>query len=303
MKAVSEVFAAQDALATHRQLEDVGVTRSLRRQRLESGEWERISDTVVGISGAPVTWRRQVRAAWLDAGDDTAVSHCTAARMFAFDGFEREAGLHVTVCGGRHRTTLPGVRLHRSELLDEASRIWIDGIAVVSKPIALLQVASTHPADSVARALDGLMRDGASPQWIEQVVTSWRRRGVRGPSTVLSLLHDRVGGELPRSWFQRLAKRVLASHNVRMVDEHPVRDPVTGKKLAELDLAIPDFRIGVECQSWEWHSSPGARARDAARKRRLRLLGWELVELWWTDLYRIDGVLSEVQYLIDQRRP
>jgi very-short-patch-repair endonuclease len=84
------------------------------------------------------------------------------------------------------------------------------------------------------------------------------------------------------------------------MDEHAVRDPVTGRLLAELDLADPVLRIGVECQSW-WHGSPGATARDAARKRRLRLLGWELVELWWTDLTRIDEVVKEVEYLIDQR--
>ena len=71
--------------------------------------------------------------------------------------------------------------------------------------------------------------------------------------------------------------------------------------LAELDLAIPECKIGVECQSWRWHASPAAKARDSARKRRLRLLGWELVEVWWTDLGRMDELAAELMMLIDAR--
>ena len=60
--------------------------------------------------------------------------------------------------------------------------------------------------------------------------------------------------------------------------------------------------IAVECQSWEWHSTPSAQVRDARRKRRLRLLGWEIVDVWYADLDRIDGVVEELVYLIDRRR-
>jgi len=50
---------------------------------------------------------------------------------------------------------------------------------------------------------------------------------------------------------------------IQSVDEHPVHQG--GRLLAELDLAIPELKIGVECQSWEWHSTPAAQRRDAAR--------------------------------------
>ena len=71
--------------------------------------------------------------------------------------------------------------------------------------------------------------------------------------------------------------------------------------IARLDLALPDLFIGVECQSWRWHATPTARADDARRRRRLRALGWEIVEVWWTDLDRLDEVLDELVTLIDQR--
>ena len=38
------------------------------------------------------------------------------------------------------------------------------------------------------------------------------------------LLDERDGRRLPRSWFQRLAKKVLERSGIRLVDEHPVHD-------------------------------------------------------------------------------
>jgi hypothetical protein len=302
METVGQLFAMQDGVATIEQLELAGVREGLRRSRLASGEWEKVSRQVIGLTGAPRTWRRLVRAAWLSAGPDCAISHCTAGRLHSFDGYGRRVELHVTVCGNAHRTSMPGVKVHRSDLLDERSCVRIDGILVVNKPVALVQIAGTDGRDACAKALDSVLRDGGPPVWIERVVSSWTHRGVKGASTVERLLYERIGQRLPRSWYQRLAKKVLKARNVTLVDEFPVKDPVTGRDLAQLDLADPTLQIGVECQSWEWHGSPSAQARDDARKRRLRLLGWEIVDLWWTDLTHIDDVLAELVYLIDQRR-
>lgn len=147
-----------------------------------------------------------------------------------------------------------------------------------------------------------MLRSGDSPTWIRSVAERWKGHGVAGPPTVLALLDERVDGRLPRSWFQRLAKRALQARGLVLVDEYPV-EASDGRLLAELDLAIPELRIGVECQSWRWHSTPTARAADASRKRRLRLLGWELVEVWWSDLHRLDEVMEELLLLIERRTP
>ena len=88
---------------------------------------------------------------------------------------------------------------------------------------------------------------------------------------------------LPRSWFQRIAGRILAAAGIRLVDEYPVRDR-RGILLAELDLADPVRKVGVECQSWRWHATPAAQHHDARRRGMLRQLGWEIVDVWWSDL-------------------
>jgi hypothetical protein len=170
----------------------------------------------------------------------------------------------------------------------------------VSRPVALLQIARVLGRESAAKALDGMLRTGDSPIWIRQVAREWQGLGTSGPPTVIALLDERVDGRLPRSWFQRLANRMLTVRGLVLVDEFPVR-ATDGRPLAELDLAIPHLQIGVECQSWQWHSTPSARAADARRKRRLRLLGWEIVEVWWSDLDRIGEVVAELAYLVDRR--
>jgi hypothetical protein len=117
---------------------------------------------------------------------------------------------------------------------------------------------------------------------------------------LIRALDERVDKTLPRSWFQRLASRVLADVGIATVDEYAIHD---GRSLlAELDLAIPELQIGIECQSWTWHSTPDAQRRDAARKRSLRRLGWEILDLWWSDLDRMDDILSTLLVAIADRQ-
>lgn len=302
MDDVSKIFADQDGLATIAQLHAAGVTDGLRRQRLSTGEWERFDSSLFGIAGTPSTWRRQARAALLSVSmTNAALSHSTAARLHGFDGFAKDEDIHVTVAGSGHHNVLAGYTVHRSTLLTVEACVEVHGMRVVSKPIALVQIAGTHGRDATRKALDGMLRAGDSIRWIETTVNSWRHRGVKGPALVLELLSE-TELRLPRSFFQRLARRALARTGLRLVDEHRVDDPDTGRRLADLDLACPELMIGIECQSWEWHSTPTARAQDARRKRRLQRVGWNIIELWWADLCRPDEVLADVEHAISGRR-
>lgn len=298
MHDVSKIFARQDGVATVRQLAPVA-SRGLVRQRIRSGEWRRLGPGLVAAPGTE-TWLRRIRAAQLSGGPDAAISHGTAGRLHGFDGFDRYEPIHLTTCEGVHRTSAEGVHVHRSTLLEVAACDLVHDLTVVPRPVALLQIAGADGRSAAARALDGMLRDGDSPLWIEQVVSSWRRRGVKGPAMVLDLLAERIDRRLPASWFQRLTARVLRTRGIAMVDEYPVHD-LDGRVLARLDLALPELRIGVECQSWQWHGTPTAQASDARRRRRLRVLGWEIVDVWWSDLHRADEVAEELVYLITRR--
>lgn len=295
------ILASQDGLARTDQLVAAGVSAWTISRRIDSGEWVRPARGVVGVP-APDTWRRRVRVALLTAGDHAAASHATAARGHGFDGYARDERIVLTGVAGRRIRSVPGVDVRRCDLLQPRYRRLVDGFTTVIRPVALMQIAAVDGRDAAAKALDGMLRNGDRPTWIRSTADAWRGRGVSGPTLVLELLHDRVDARLPLSWFQRLAKRCLVERGVSTVDEYLVYD-TDGTRLAALDLAIPALRIGVECQSWEWHGSPAAKSRDVRRKRRLRMVGWEIVEVWWTDLERMDAVAAEIEVLIDQRRP
>ena len=73
--------------------------------------------------------------------------------------------------------------------------------------------------------------------------------------------------------------------------------------LAELDLADPARKVGVECQSWGVARSPTAQHHDARRRGMLRQLGWEIVDVWWSDLHHPERIVAEVTYLLRSRTP
>jgi hypothetical protein len=297
------LISGQDGMAAVDQLISLGLTRSQIRARVERDEWTRLARGVVGFTGLPMTWRRRCRLALLVAHPDAALGHASAGRLHGFDGYDREQRVILSFPGELRPRTLPAGVLGRiSAALTPRECVVVDGLRCVMRPVALIQVAADDGPEAAGKALDSMLRRGDAPEWVRQTSSRWRRRGVVGPGVVMRLLDERVDGRLPRSWFQRLAKRTLAARGIRLVDEFVVRGP-SGATLAELDLANPALKIGVECQSWRWHATPTARAADARRKRRLRALGWEIVEVWWSDLDDMDDIEAELRLVIDRRRP
>jgi len=177
----------------------------------------------------------------------------------------------------------------------------VDNIRVLSVPCTLALLAPAVGIGPTARALDSALRQGVSSDRLRAVALAWKQRGRAGPPALLMLLGERVDKRLPRSWFQRIAQRVLANVGVQLVDEYPVRDR-RGTLLAELDLADPEPKVGVECQSWRWHATPTAQHRDARRRGMLRQLGWEIVDVWRSDLRHPDRVIAEISYLLRTRQ-
>jgi hypothetical protein len=260
--------------------------------------WRQEAPRVVTSRSTPATWHQRVMIATLATRG--VASHSTAARLHNLDGFDRRDETHITVRYDQRRPHHGGAKIHISRVFDAADQLAIGGIPTVIVPVCLIQIAETSNDDMI-RALEGLMRDGISPTWVRQVAARYDRRGSSATRRLLRALDERVDGTLPRSWFQTLASRLLAGVGIQTTDEYPIYE---GRHhLADLDLAIPELSIGIECQSWQWHATPEAQRRDAARKRNLRRLGWEIIDVWWSDIGRIDDVLATLLVVISERRP
>jgi very-short-patch-repair endonuclease len=301
MRALFELMAEQHGVATSSQARALGISWRAERHMIASGSVQTPARDVLAAGGAPVTFEGRAMAAALSPGV-TAISHGAAARLHGLDGFDRHETVDVIGGQGADPHPAPGTVLHytRGPILEHT--VLVEGIPTMSIASTLALLAPHVGIGPTARALDSALRIGVCVDELRTVAQGWRRRGRSGPPALLMLLGERVDNRLPRSWFQRIAGRVLAAAGIRLVDEYPVRDR-NGVLLAELDLADPVRKVGVECQSWQWHASPTAQHRDARRKGMLRQLGWEIVDVWWSDLRHPDRIIGEVMYLLRARDP
>jgi very-short-patch-repair endonuclease len=299
---MQELFALmrqQHGVATTSQARALGLTRRAELRMLSAGSLQSPARDVLAAGGVPVTFEGRAMAAALSPGV-TAVSHGAAARLHGLDGFERHETVDVIGVQGANPRPAPGAAVHytRGPVLEHT--LTIRKIPTMSIASTLALLAPAAGIGPTARALDSALRLGVCADELRMVALAWRSRGRSGPPALLMLLGERVDSRLPHSWFQRVAARVAARVGIRMVDGYPVRDR-RGILLAELDLADPVRRVGVETQNWEWHASAAAQSRDGRRKKMLRQIGWEIVDVWWSDLRHPERVIGEVVHRLRAR--
>jgi len=299
VKQLFELLERQHSVATTSQARALGLSRRVEQRLLDAGVLSAPFPGVLASGGAPTTFHGRAMAAALAPGV-AAVAHGAAARLHRLDGFDRHDTIDVIGTNGAHPHRSLGASVHvtRGPLLDHVEQL--EAIPVLSVPATLALIAPVVGIGSTARALDSALRLGVPSEHLRNVAQTWRQRGRSGPPALLMLLGERVDHRLPRSWFQRLSKTLFARAGIRLVDEYAVHDE-RGVLLAELDLAEPTSRVGIECQSWRWHATPAAQHRDARRKGMLRQLGWEIVDVWWSDLHHPERILGELTYLLRQR--
>jgi very-short-patch-repair endonuclease len=299
MRALIQLMADQHGVASTSQSRALGISRRVERRLLADGTLHSPCPGVLTAGAAPLTFDARAMAAALAPGV-VCVSHGAAARLHRLDGFERHDVVDVLGEQGANPNERLGVVVHRTRGGIAEHVVDARAIPVLSVGATLALLAPAVGIGPTARALDSALRLGVEIDELRRVAESWRRRGRSGPPALLMLLGERVDTRLPRSWFQRIAGRILASAGIRLVDEYPVRDR-RGILLAELDLADPTRKVGVECQSWRWHATPTAQHQDARRRGVLRQLGWEVVDVWWSDLRHPDRVIGELLYLLQSR--
>lgn len=294
-----QLFARQHGAASDAQLHELDVPYVEIGDRLRRGDWQRPCPGVLVNAGAPPTWHQSVTVATLVPGRPS-LTYGASLRLHRLDGYQEHEPIDVVLTRGRHPELPAGVTGHTSRRLSPGDVTVVAGVRTMTLATSLVLAAGVEPRQRIEQALDSALRKGASPAWLRQASQRWAGRGVAGSGVLAELLADRIDRRLPRSWFERLAQRALQDLGITLEHEVPVH---SGRRLlASLDLADARWKVGVECQSWEWHSSPAAQRRDLERKRLLRRLGWDIVELWWSDLHRMDSVVADIDVAVRRQR-
>ena len=254
---------------------ELGIAESTLRSWVSRGRLVRPAASTLVVAGAPDTWRQRAAVAAQSGGGFA--SHRTAAALWGLDGFEPWQIEVLTLHGLRRRRAAWVV--HETRNLAGVDLDEVDGIPCTSVVRTVLDLPAVAHPFRVAQALDCACR--RRPGTLEAVAQRHRelkRQGRRGSRAMAEMLAERLGtGRFTDSGFEASALRLVRRFGLpEPVLQHQVRD---GDFVAYLDLAWPAVRWAVECDSLAHHFGKRAHEWDRLRRRRLKRLGWDVVEV------------------------
>jgi hypothetical protein len=273
----------------------LGCSRHEVRRAVERGELRRAHPNVFCVAGAPPSWEQRLLIATLAGGSGTLASHRSAARLWRLDG--STAGIPEVVTPRHQRSWAPHLgRIHESTDLHLAGPTERWGIPCTGVVRTLVDLGAVVPFERVHQAVDDAVRRGLC-SWDDALhgLAMHSRRGRRGVGALRAVLEESYGREVPDSYFNRLALRLITSSGLPSpVVEHTVRR-ADGSFVARVDLAYPDLRIAIELDGRQHHLTARAFERDRARQNRLELEGWLVLRYTWRQyLSAPGGIVAEV---------
>lgn len=219
-------------------------------------------------------------AAVLGCGTGAVLSHWSAAELWGIRE-PRGRGIHVTLLPkSRHPN---GIRRHSSKLLPPDEVTVEDDIPVTTVARTLLDLAAVGSADVVEfglREAEFMRRyDALSLQGLIDRYPG--RRGVRRARVALERLAEKPGGRV-RSPLEEVFVPFLRRHRLPRPLHNAWLD--VGGKRYQVDCLWPEQRQVVELDGWQGHGTRSAFRDDRARDRRLRVAGYPVTRLTWSQL-------------------
>ncbi|SDT13641.1 endonuclease domain-containing protein [Microterricola viridarii] len=234
-------------------------------------------------------------------------SHSTAALLHGIPlpaEQERALVLHVStsVAGGIPRCR--GVVGHQGAW--DRSPTERAGLRLSAAVHAWCELASLLAVDDLVAAGDFLVTgdepySGIPPlATLEQLTAAVRRYGSRRYARRLrqALALVRYGSMSRMESLTRLAMQTAGLPEPRL--NHPVFDE-HGTQIALIDLAYPEFKVGIEYQG-DGHRDRVQYRNDTARRERLEDRGWTIVYVTADDLrFRLNETMNRIRTRLRQR--
>lgn len=250
------------------------------RTVVRSGRLLRRVREVYVVAGSPGTWRQRAMVAV--ASSSGWASHRTAAALWELDGFPPRQIEVLTEHGTNLRRRQ--WKVHETRRLRGVDLGEAHGIPCTWVPRTILDLAAVVPPHQVGQALDDACRRWPGTlEVVRQRFLELAGKGRRGTRVIRALLEERLGkGKFTQSSFETSALRLIRSVGLPEPSlQHMVRD---GDFRAYLDIAWPRIMLGLECDSLAWHFGKKAHEHDRLRRRRLKALGWDMIEVTYDDV-------------------
>ncbi len=288
------------------ELDQLGLTRHDLRRMLAAHDVRRLLQGVYAPADLDDTPDLRARAVALVLRDHMVLADRTAAWLHGIDRY-RPADLRGgpppldIVSIDRARATRRRDTFGGNRALEPADLCVIEGVRVTTPVRTAADLACRFGRRDALAVLDAFMRVcGVSRAELDALLPRFQgRRGVVQLRELVPLatpLSESPG----ESWVR------IDIHDAGL----PAPEPqfpvlVNGIERFRLDLAYPAWKIVVEYDGVEHHTSPGDRARDGARRDWLRRHGWIVIVVTKDDFTgSAEGAwLREVRVALDERIP
>lgn len=273
-------FSVHHGVISREEAVELELTTRQIRHRVSSGEWVELQPTVYRHAAAPTTWEAKARAAALSAGG--LVSHRASARCWGLDGFSSSV-IEVVVADGTYRNNRSFLT-HRSVHMHLAGSTHRHGIPVTGIDRTILDLAASVGPRRLRKAIDaGLRQRLVTWQSLYSTLVRHSARGRDGCGKLRLELEQRYGDSaIPDSNWNRDVGYLLTDGGLPEPEfEYEVHH--RGAFVARVDLAYPEAKLAIECDSVRWHANSESFVSDPRRRNKLLNAGWRVLSFTWAD--------------------
>jgi hypothetical protein len=264
--ALDRTLERQLDLITRGQAREAGLTNHALQHRLRpGGPWHYLLPGVyIAHAGTP-TYGQQEMAALLYAGPRSVITGPAALRFHQIRGAPSTL-VDVLVPVTRQRRDVSFVRLHRTTRVP--GRVWSFGplrYALPPRAVADAVRGMTSLRDVRAIVADAVQRGRCEVRQLAAELAAGPKAGSALFREALSDVADGI-----RSAAEGDLKDLLAGSGLPM----PLFNAMVfagDEFVAQLDAWWPEYGVGIEVDSREWHLSPDDHARTLARRRRMSI--------------------------------
>jgi very-short-patch-repair endonuclease len=266
-------------VVSRRQLLELGAGEDAIQHRLAIGRLHLLHEGVYAVGHQLIPREGRWLAAVFGSGPEAVLSHHSAAALWRIRPSSRSISDVTTPHKSR---SWKEIRRHHSPL--PADEITVkEGIPVTSVPRTIFDLAATEDLDVVENLLREMefleLRDRLS-LW-DLLERYPGKRGVRKVRAALERLKDEPPGR-KRSKLEGRFAPFLRRHHLPLPRFNDWI--VLGAKRYRVDCHWPGTGQIVELDGWQGHRTRTAFREDRARDRALRVAGYSVTRLTWSQL-------------------
>ena len=273
---IAELAALQCGVVARRQLLVMGIGTGAISTRIRRHQLHPLHRGVYAVGHLALLPLARETAAVLAGGPGSFVSHRSAVVVWHLAPADGDSSIDVTVRSSG-RGARPGLRIHRSRLIEAGDVRHLRGLPVAGPARALIDFAEEASNRELERALhEALARNLVNVRGL--LADAERFRGRRGVARIRRIVNESDHPMLTRS---EAEERFLELIRSGQLPSPEVNVLVEGY---EVDFLWREARLIVEVDGFRFHSTRRAFERDRRRDADLQTAGFSVLRLTWRQI-------------------